>query len=225
MLARKSNLVTWSVSVVAAVAWLLCRPALTHATSFDFQLPTGAPAASYFVPGCSMYQDWVGVTATANFPNMVYQDQNGLGVTQWTSTTNPQVNGPSEELQFQFTSNVLLDGLTFTSLGNAPPSWAMIFFGTSIVYWSPLQGGNASDTGTYYLDLTGLAVNQRIGSIVSVAAFMPTDSFQIGGITVDQVPGAPLPTSFGAGMVMLGGLAAVKILRRPVRVARVRVRN
>jgi hypothetical protein len=43
----------------------------------------------------------------------------------------------------------------------------------------------------------------------------PTDSFQIGSISVEQVPGAPLPTGFGIGLVMFAGLGLTELLRRP----------
>ena len=213
---RSSNLHLWA-TVAALIAGSLGWPASSaRATTFNFELPTGSTPTTSFT-GINTYQDWVGVNASA-LPNFVYQDQNGLGVVQNPIVpTNPGVNA-GELLQLQFTSNVLLDGVTFTALGPSPDMVAVVMNST-ILYWGAISGGG---TGTYSLSLTGLALNQRIGSVVQFMVLdpfsqTPTDSFQLGSITVDQVPGAPLPTGFGIGLVMFTVLALVELVRRPAR--------
>jgi hypothetical protein len=220
MTARASILYR-GVALAGVLAGSLAWPgASARATTFNFETPSGTTPSTYFT-GLNMYQDWVGVNASANWANYVYQDQNGLGVVESPvvpATSDPGINNnPAEMLQLQFTKNVVLDGLTFTAL-DPSPGWAMIFVDSSIIWWNPLAGGNSSGTGTYYLDLTGLAMNQRMGSTVKIAAYDPvggTDGFQIGSLAVEQVPGAPLPTGFGIGLVMFGGLALVELARRP----------
>ena len=219
---RITTLRLWAAIVALLAAGLGWPAGVAHATTFNFQAPSGSSPAVYsYFGGLSMYQDWVGVSAVAaNFVDYAYQDQNGLGVVEsptLPATTDPRVNY-QESLQFTFTKSVVLDGIDFTSLGLAPGSGAMVVVNGSIVFWTfgaSLPGGNASNTGSDYLDLTGLSINQRIGAVVDIMAFDANDAFQVGSLSVEQVPGAPLPSSFGVGLAMFGCLGLVELVRRP----------
>ncbi len=203
--------------LLLAAGWGLPSPA--RATTFDFQKPPGASPSEYFVPGLVMTQDGIGLTANAP-TKFLYQDQYGLGANNPFAVPpdDPAIDG-SDLVQFQFTRQIMLDSITFTQIGQPPGGdWAMVLVGPSILSMNPLPNGNAAGTGTYTLDLTGVAQNLRVTSLVQVEGlglFNLPSNFQIGSITVEQAPGAPLPDSAAAGLAMLASLVVLKMLVRP----------
>ena len=206
----------WSMTNVASAV-----------TTFDFSLAPGSTPMEYFVPGLTLADSWVSVTASASWPRMVHQDESGIGVTggliQSDPNDDPQIDGenPPEMIELLFSQQILLESVTFTQVGTdssgLPNDWATVFVDTSIVYWSPLPGGDATDTGTFTLDMAGYSLQHRIGTVVKFGALFPNDDFKVSRISVSRPPVAPTPSAFTAGLLMLVGLCAVQALKRPAR--------
>ncbi|MEX0777498.1 MAG: hypothetical protein WD042_17475 [Phycisphaeraceae bacterium] len=210
-----------AIAAVAALAAVLLSPAVTQAIPWDavtFDLTSPTPIETY-LGGPVLTDSASGVSLTAMaIPRAVHQDADGMGVTGGIfivdPTDNSQIDGsPAEALTLLFNQRVRVEAIVFSRVGF--DDTAAVSVDGSMSYFGMLPGGNASDTGTFMLDVSGVGYADRwTGTQITFAALMQTSDFKIQSLIITRAPNNPTPSAFGAGLLLLAGLAGTRILRR-----------